>query len=76
MTTPLFLLRCVQLGMVNDMYAESSNDEYKGYAQIATQSDFDAFWQNLCVLYNDNVLTLDVHLSILYLNGGVLYGNN
>ena len=81
MTSPLFLLRCVQLGisirdldlltigMVNDMYAESSNDEYKGYAQIATQSDFDAFWQNLCVLYNDNVLTLDVHLSILYLNG-------
>ena len=52
---PLFLLRCVQLGifirdldlltigMVNDMYAESSNDEYKGYAQIATQMDFDAF---------------------------------
>lgn len=47
MTTPLFLLRCVQLGisirdldlltigMVNGMYAESSNDEYKGYAQIA-----------------------------------------
>ena len=42
MTTPLFLLRCVQLGisirdldlltigMMNDMYAESSNDEYKG----------------------------------------------
>ena len=25
------------------MYAESSNDEYKGYAQIATQRDFDAF---------------------------------
>lgn len=48
MTTPLFLLRCVQLGisicdldlltigMVDEMYAESSNDEYKGYAQIAT----------------------------------------
>ena len=31
------------IGMVNDMYAESSNDEYKGYAQIATQRDFDAF---------------------------------
>ena len=88
MTTPLFLLRCVQLGisirdldlltigMVNDMYAERSNDEYKGYAQIATQMDFNAFWQNLCVLYNDNMLTLDMHLSILYLNGGVLYGNN
>ena len=55
MSTPLFLLRCVQLGisirdldlltigMVNDMYAESSNDEYKGYAQIAMQRDFDAF---------------------------------
>lgn len=81
MTSPLFLLRCVQLGisirdldlltigMVNDMYAESSNDEYKGYAQIATQRDFDAFWQNLCILYNDSVLTLDVHLSILHLNG-------
>ena len=46
MTTPLFLLRCVQLGisirdldlltigMVNDMYAESSNDEYKGYRRL------------------------------------------
>lgn len=55
MTTPLFLLRCIQLGisiqdldlltieMVNDMYAESSNDEYKGYARIATQRYFDAF---------------------------------
>ena len=55
MTTPLFLLRCVQLGisirdldlltigMVNDMYAESSIDEYKDYAQIATQRDFDSF---------------------------------
>ena len=54
MTTPLFLLRCVQLGlsirdldlltigMVNDMYAESRNDEYK-YATPATQEDFDKF---------------------------------
>ena len=54
MTTPLFLLRCVQLGisiseldlltigMVNDMYAESSNDDYT-YAQVATQEDFDRF---------------------------------
>lgn len=52
MTTPLFLLRCVQLGLairdlelltiglVNDMYAESRNDEFK-YAEIATQEDFD-----------------------------------
>ena len=55
MTTPLFLLRCVQLGisirdldlltigMVNDMYAESSNDDYQGYQQLATQEDFDRF---------------------------------
>ena len=55
MTTPLFLLRCVQLGisirdldlltigMVNDMYIESRNDEYKGYSEMATQSDYDAF---------------------------------
>ncbi|MFV0363820.1 MAG: hypothetical protein ACK5LL_12155 [Suipraeoptans sp.] len=54
MTTPLFLLRCVQLGlsindldllmigMVNDMYAESRNDDYK-YKEIATQEDFDKF---------------------------------
>lgn len=54
MTTPLFLLRCVQLGisirdlelltigMVNDMYAESGNDEQK-YATVATQADFDKF---------------------------------
>ena len=53
MTTPLFLLRCVQLGlsiseldlltigMVNDMFAESRNDEYKGYHEIATQADMD-----------------------------------
>ena len=54
MTTPLFLLRCVQLGisirdldlltigMVNDMFAESRNDEYK-YKEIASQDDFDRF---------------------------------
>ena len=41
MTTALFLLRCVQLGlsmqdlelltigMINDMYVESGNDDYK-----------------------------------------------
>ena len=54
MTTPLFLLRCVQLGlsirdldlltigMVNDMYVESRNDECK-YAVVATQEDFARF---------------------------------
>lgn len=52
MTTPLFLLRCVQLGisirdldllsigLVNDMYAESGNDSCN-YAQLADQEDFD-----------------------------------
>ena len=55
MTTPLFLLRCVQMGisirdldlltigLVNDMYAENSNDDYKGYMEVATQEDFDKF---------------------------------
>ena len=54
MTTPLFLLRCVQIGlsirdldlltigMVIDMYAESSNDDYK-CPEVATQEDFDRF---------------------------------
>ncbi len=55
MTTPLFLLRCVQLGislceldmltigMVNDMFSERENDEYMGWTEIAGQSDFDRF---------------------------------
>lgn len=54
MTTPLLLLRCVQLGislsdlqlltigMVNDMYTEQMNDEVK-YPVMATQQDFDKF---------------------------------
>lgn len=54
MTTPLFLLRCVQLGislsdldlltigMVNDMFTEYANDDYK-YKQVAGQEDFDRF---------------------------------
>lgn len=54
MTTPSFLLRCVQLGisirdldlltigMVNDMYAESSNDDWN-YNTVATQEDYDRF---------------------------------
>ena len=54
MTTPLFLLRCVQLGLsmadldmlsiglINDMYSGSRNDDYK-YAELATQEDFDRF---------------------------------
>ena len=54
MTTPLFLLRCVQIGLhiseldlltigtINDMYAEMSNDDYD-YAEIATQEQMDRF---------------------------------
>ena len=54
MTTPLFLLRCIQLGismadtellsigLINDMYAESRNDACK-YAELATQEDMDKF---------------------------------
>lgn len=53
-TTPLFLLGCVQLGismgdmellsigLVNDMYVESRNDEWK-YCEIGTQEDMDRF---------------------------------
>ena len=54
MTTPLFMLRYVQLGiaiwdldllsigMVNDMFVEQGNDEYQ-YAIKGTQEDMDRF---------------------------------
>ena len=54
MTTPLFMLRCVHLGisirdldlltigLVNDMFTESANDYYP-YRQLASQSDMDRF---------------------------------
>lgn len=54
MTTPLFLLRCIQLGisirdldlltigLVNDMYTESGNDQVK-YPRLASQEDFNKF---------------------------------
>ena len=56
MTTALFLLRCIQIGihideldlltigMVNDIYAESENDEHQSeYAEIADQTAMDLF---------------------------------
>lgn len=54
MTTPLFLLRAVQLGvsiqdmdlltigLIMDMYTESTNDSVK-YPTLATQENFDKF---------------------------------
>nr|WP_289698167.1 hypothetical protein [Enterocloster clostridioformis] len=54
MTTPLFLLRCVEIGisiadldlltigLVLDMWTEKGNDDYK-YSKVATQEDFDKF---------------------------------
>lgn len=54
MTTPLFLLRCVQLGlhiselnlltigMVNELFIESRNDEYQ-YPILADQDSMDRF---------------------------------
>ena len=54
MTTPLFLLRCVQMGvsirdldlltigLITDMAIESGNDDCE-YDEIADQADFDAF---------------------------------
>jgi len=54
MTTPLFLLRCLEtglsiadldllsVGLVLDMWTEKGNDSLK-YDYIATQEDFDRF---------------------------------
>ena len=54
MTTPLFLLRCKQLGLsmteldlltiglINDMFTERENDDFS-YDYKAQQSDFDQF---------------------------------
>lgn len=54
MTTALFMLRCIQLGVairdldlitigfVHDMYAESGNDDCD-YDVVATQSHYDNF---------------------------------
>ena len=54
MTTPLFLLRCVEIGisiadldfltigLVLDIWTEKANDEVK-YQKVATQEDFDKF---------------------------------
>ncbi len=55
MTTPLFLLRCVQIGIasseldlltigvVNDMFTERENDDFDGWTEVAGQADFDSF---------------------------------
>ena len=32
----------LSIGLINDMYSESRNDDYK-YAELATQEDFDRF---------------------------------
>ncbi|MCH4007552.1 MAG: hypothetical protein LKE59_10485 [Eubacterium sp.] len=54
MTTPLFLLRCIEIGisirdldllsigLVLDIWTEKANDGVK-YRRLATQEDFDAF---------------------------------
>ncbi len=54
MTTPLFLLRCVEIGisiadldlltigLVLDIWTEKSNDNIR-YKTLATQHDFDSF---------------------------------
>ena len=52
MTTPLFLLRCKQLGLsmteldlltiglINDMFTERENDDYDGWNEVAGQAVF------------------------------------
>jgi len=54
MNTPLYTLRCIQIGLrlsdldvldygfVIDLFTETENDDYK-YQQVATQADFDKF---------------------------------
>ena len=54
MTTPLFLLRCIEvgisiadldilsIGLVLDIWTEKANDSVK-YRKVATQDDFDKF---------------------------------
>lgn len=54
MSTALYLLRCVQLGLslaeldvleygtIIDMFTEAANDDFK-YKELATQADFDRF---------------------------------
>ncbi len=54
MTTPLFMLRCLQIGLsindmdnvsiglVYDMFTELNNDDYE-YPQMASQEDYDSF---------------------------------
>lgn len=54
MTTQLFLLRCLQIGlslrdldlltvgMVNDIFVENQNDDYE-YKELANKDDFDEF---------------------------------
>ena len=54
MTTPLFLLRCAEIGisiadldlltigLVIDIWTEKGNDEVK-YRKVTTQEDFDKF---------------------------------
>ena len=37
-------LDLLSIGLINDMYAESRNDDCK-YAQITTQEDFDRFYE-------------------------------
>ena len=57
MTTALFMLRCVQIGLsirdldlltigiVNEMFIENQNDDVadKVYHRVASQQDFDVF---------------------------------
>jgi hypothetical protein len=72
MTTALFLLRCVEIGisiadldlltigMVMDIWTEKGNDSTT-YDSVATQEDFDKFFVN----YNDSVLTSAELLHII-----------
>ena len=67
MTTPLFLLRCKQLGLsmteldlltiglINDMFTERENDDYDGWNEVAGQADFDNFRRRNASVYADSL---------------------
>ena len=69
MTTALFLLRCIEIGisvrdldlltigMVLDIWTEKANDDVK-YDRVASQEDFDKFLVDLSYIYKTHDLVV------------------
>ena len=85
MTTPLFLLRCKQLGLsmteldlltiglINDMFTERENDDYTVWNEVAGQADFDAFLINKCVLATKLITVQKIFFQQLHQESTVLF---